>query len=173
MTTAEPQKPDKSPGRWALEIAGYILGVACFAYAGAHVVAPVISGAITFWAVKKTGIIKDRLLPFIVALQAGHIVWMWLGAATAGANSPFVIETAVYTALLVLLVWQQAKWAAVLLMTYQALGLVVNLANEFQAPFDSVPSRALVVHILIRGGAFIAMVQFLRQKPKEDLVEVF
>jgi hypothetical protein len=173
MTLSDPPKPAKSAVRWTLVFVASAIGIGAGGYAGANVVAPGISGGIVFWLLKRMNVVKTPLVGAIVAVQAGHIIWQWLGAAFERVGFAYVAEVAAYTLVLLLFVWKQTKWPLVLLMAYQAFGVLINGVQLIQAPFDSATSHALTAHLVIRVCAFFLMVQFLREKPKENLVEVF
>jgi hypothetical protein len=173
MTDSDTPKPAKSAVRWTLAFVVSAMGIAAGAYAGANVVTPGISGGIVFWLLKRLNVVKRALVGAIVALQAGHVIWQWLAAAFEPVGFEYVAEVAAYTLVLLLFIWKPAKWPVVILMAYQAFGLLINGIQFIQAPFDSAVSHALAAHLTIRICAFVLMVQFLREKPKENFVEAF
>ncbi len=173
MTVSDAPKPAKSAGRRILELAGSAAGIAAGAYAGLNVVVPAIAGGVSLWLMKKTGFVKSKNLTAAIAFQAAHVTWMWVGAMVVAQGIGFFVEVGAYTLLLLVLVWRQAKWIAILLMAYQVVGLIINCLQIVEAPFASVESHALALHLMLRAGAFVAMVQFLREKPKEDFAAVF
>jgi len=173
MTVVEPERPDKSAARWALDIAGYILAVAGLAYGGANSVVPGLAGAAAFGIFEKLKFGRSTFARLAIALQSGYVVWLWVGAVFAHFPTAFTVEVAIFTAVLALFAWRQVKWVAVVLTAYHALGFLIEVDRILAFPFDSAPSHALATHIILRAAITVTLAFFLREKPKEDLVSAF
>lgn len=181
MTVSNTQKPAKSFARRVVDIAGSVVGIAAGAYSGANLLLPAIAGGNVFFILSKTRWIKSKSLLAAASIQAGQAIWMaiGLGFILAGAlNAPRVdffitVEIIGYVLLVAILIWLRAKGLVYVLLVYQALCIVVHILNLTGILPAGLPPRAIVAHLLLRVAAILCMVQFLREKPKEDLVSAF
>jgi hypothetical protein len=168
------QKPPGQPvWKPILGVIGSIAGFAAGAYAGVNLLVPAIVGSIAAFLLRKTGPAKDWLMITAAAVQIGHAVWILLGSAFIAAGPGFYVEVIFYAVFVAILIWRQAKWTMIVLICYQAFGLVVNSIAFINAPIGSFPSRALGMHLALRGTAVICMALLLRRKPRESFVEAF
>ena len=182
MTVSGPPAPAKSPARRVLEVAGSVVGIVLGVFSGINMLVPGIATGVVFFILSKTGWIKSKSLQFAAILQAGQAIWMLVGLIFIfTASSAFhyaldftsVLEIIGYSSAVVLLVWRQAKWIVILLLAYHVFCLVVYAVEVLNGAIDHAAARALAIHILLRILAIVCMVQFLREKPKEDLVSAF
>ena len=168
-----PSTPKQTAFVRIIRYGGSLVGVAGGLYSGLNFLIPAICGGAIAFLLRKTGIVKSNLAIGAAALQGGHVVWMLLGAFFAQQGIGFIAEVALYFVMVVLLIWREAKWVIILLMAYQVFGLIVNGISFVTVPIGSVASRALVVHLMLRLGAFICMALLLREKPRESFVDAF
>jgi len=146
-------------------ILGAVAGFAFSRYAGSNVLVPIVGAVLIGWTIKK---IKREQYPMgsAVAVQGGHCLWMIVAAVVGVAGPSFLVETAIFAAAIAWLYFQPRLPAVILLGTYQAIALVVNLSAIKAVPLDSTDAKALSVHIALRVIGIGAMAWALRASAK-------
>ena len=142
----------------------------------------VFAGCIAFWILRKTGWVKSKSLAVAASVQAGQAIWMLVGLVAVLAapsrssisiNTAICVEIIAYAAAVGVLVWRQEKWIVIVLLAYHALCTILNVLNLAGLVPAVVGPHSIVAHLLLRTAAVIFLTQFLREKPKENFVEVF
>lgn len=161
-TTSSPSAKTSTKG-----VVASLLGGAVGIYAGIHVLIPAI-GAAAIWLLgsKLLRPAKPAFLPAI-STQAGHALWLFVGAAIVGSWDATIGDLVI---LLIGLVWLWFKpniWPLAILCIYQIGSLGVNSYMFSQQQFGSVSHKALVVHIALRVLALFYLWQGFRQSRGE------
>jgi len=138
-------------------IAPTAIAIAVGVYSGVHLLIPLVSSGLIWWALRK--LLPDRSPDFVAAaaVQAGHLLWIAIGLVVIGALTVDLVDIAI---LLIGVVWLIARpgLAPVIVLTiYQALALLINLFAFLNFPVGDTLHRALLVHLLWRILALVLM----------------
>jgi hypothetical protein len=152
-------------------IGGAIAGIAVGRYTGLNLLIPTGLAILVGWICSKllTGPSKTFLVAF--AIQAGHGLWMLLGAVLLKAYAPVALDLAIYVIGLAWLVYRPGIAPVVLLSLFQAIAIAVNLAQFLAAEIGTNNHKALLVHLIFRITAVVCMLagayQIRRHKQDE------
>ena len=138
-------------------IAPTVIAIAVGVYSGVHLLIPLVSSGLIWWALRK--LLPDRSPDFAAAaaVQAGHLLWIAIGLVVIGALTVDLVDIAI---LLIGVGWLLARpgLAPVIVLTvYQALALLINLFAFLNFPVGHALHRALLVHFLWRILALVLM----------------
>jgi WD40 repeat protein len=117
-----------------------------------------------------------RRMVFAGALQAGHALWMLLGAALiAAGNAPgivlnplLVVEGIFYLGGAILVVFLPYLPVIILMTVYQVAGLTMNAMNLAHGGLPPEFRNALFLHMFLRALAIAMMFLAYFEKPKDE-----
>ena len=140
---------------WGFKVLGIIGGLAGAVvgqYAGVNLLIPLFATGLVWWV--GTKVFKDEkkeILPTF-AFNAGHFLWLVLGAFMLGASAfaSLGLDLAVYAIGLIWLFKKPSFRPLILLGMYQSVSLIVNGYSIAAAPIGSAAHKALLVHIIWR-----------------------
>jgi hypothetical protein len=148
---------DKGWGFKVLGIVGGLAGAVVGQYSGVNLLIPLFATGLVWWG--GTKVLKDEkkeILPTF-AVNAGHFLWIILGAFMLGASAfaGLGLDLAVYAIGLIWLFKKPSFGPLILLGIYQSISLVVNGYSIAAAPIGSASHRALLVHVIWRVIALV------------------
>ena len=126
-------------------------------YLGFYLLIPLVAVLLCGWIAGKT--VKPSAQPMVpaFAIQAGHTLWMGLGALLLDQWGLVIGDILIIACGLIWLLTQPGLVPVVLLTIYQIAAFIVNL-NIFSAPeTDGEVHRALLVTIILRILAVIML----------------
>lgn len=139
-------------------------------YLGFYLLIPLAAVLVCGWIASKT--VKTSAQPMVpaFAIQAGHALWMGLGALILDQWSLVIGDIFIIILGLMWLMTQPGLGPVILLTVYQVAAFIVNL-NVFSAPeADGEVHRALLVTMILRILAvimlFVGLNNFNRKTPK-------
>jgi len=138
-------------------IVAAVIGLAVGAYAGIHLLVPLVASAAAWWLGRTLLPRLDERYLIAAAVQAGHLVWLALGLVLLGIRGPALLDPLI---LLVGVAWLLARpgLAPVALLTiYQLVALALNAVTFVELPAGHVLHKALLVHLLWRLMALVLM----------------
>jgi hypothetical protein len=155
---AEPgHEPPQSPAAIAGAVVGALGGMALANYTGASLWIPAIATGLLALLFAKTPLAPPRFRGAI-AITGGHIVWFIAAAALTGGWAQVGLDIAAL-GLACAIAWVVPKPAGAALLGLVQLGsLGYNGSMLIEASFGSQDHRALVVHVLWRVFALVAIV---------------
>jgi hypothetical protein len=157
-----------SPGRVLGNIAGWLGGWALAQYSGSNLWVPAGTMLVAFLVFAKTPLRPPHFVPAI-AVIVGHLTWFIFGAAFTGMWAPVILDVVLIGAGVAWL-WARpglAPWLAV--MGLEIATLVVNVVAILSVAVGSPEHRALVVHVLFRVLALVALAFGYRKLRKSRL----
>jgi hypothetical protein len=167
-----PDPKKQSPIQVIGGIVGAVVGLVVGRYTALNLVIPTALALLVGWIGSRT--FGARSKPFLVAfaLQAGHALWMLLGAVLLNTYSPVALDLMIYAIGLLWLLLQPGIGPVVLLTLYQAVGIALNASQLAAAEVGSNPHKALVVHLIFRAVAVVMMLLPLYQERRRAKVRV-
>jgi hypothetical protein len=148
---------------------GSLIGMAAGSYIGLPLLFPLVGAFIAGFAIHRFGGgLQARPYAASIALQAGHVSWMILGAAIGSLWAEVAIDVVVMGVGLLWLYLRPGLAPVVVLCAWHAIGLFVNVSTLFGVGFGADVHKSLLSHILFRVGAIVLMLYSflsLRNKP--------
>jgi hypothetical protein len=158
-----------------LQIPAWIAGAAFGAYAGPQMLIPAIASGILWWLLKRFLPEREKSFNAAVAIQGGHAIWSWAGFYYLISHGMLAASTAafeglLYLAALLLFAFVRSKVIVGLMMAYQAVYLMLNVAWLSMVAVGSFSSKALAAHVALRLLALFAMAILLWKTRRSVLV---
>jgi hypothetical protein len=138
-------------------IVACLIGLAVGAYAGIHLLIPLVASATAWWLGRTLLPRLDERYLIAAAVQAGHLAWLALGQVLLGIRGPDLLDPLI---LLVGITWLVARPGlppVVVLTVYQAVALAMNSVALVRLPAGHPLHKALLVHLLWRLMALVLM----------------
>ncbi|HKW91296.1 MAG TPA: hypothetical protein VJX92_05305 [Methylomirabilota bacterium] len=134
-----------------------VIGLAVGAYAGIHLVIPLVASAAAWWLGRALLPRLDERYLIAAAVQAGHLVWLALGQVLLGIRGPDLLDPLILLAGIAWLLAWPGLAPVVLLTVYQVVALTVNAVTFVRLPVGHTIQKALLVHLLWRLMALVLM----------------
>lgn len=168
MSTDDSQP--KKPAHPFLTVSGLIGGVIGF-YCGVMILIPLVGGMVPLLLAKRS--MPARLKPFTPAFAVifGHMVWLLFGVVFAHVVAPVIADLAIIVAGLLWLALRPGLGPVILLSSYEALSLVVNVMGIIHLDFGTVGHKALAAHIALRIFALAALIAGYREFRKNQAAQ--
>ncbi len=149
------------------QISAWFIGAVVGQYSGIHLLFPVL-GTAAAWLIASRFLSEEKkiIIPAL-SINAGHCFWLVIGALIGGQYDNVYADLMVYVVGMIWLIWKPSLGPLYILVIYQFFASLVNLDSFTDAAFRSVDSKALLVHIIWRGGATFCMVKLLLQLRKK------
>lgn len=148
----------------AAAIGGWALGM----YTGFNLLVPLLATAVMWFVGRKFFGKPKQLIVAPFCVQAGHLVWLVVGAAVTRAMlGPNLIDI-LWLAIGLTWLWlKPGKAALCALAVYQLLALPYNLLQFSHTDLGSLANKALLVHIVWRCVAlfYMARLYYRMSKP--------
>jgi len=155
MTTGGPLHP--SQRKFFITIFCQLIGIAVASYAGQYLVFPLLGSGLTWWLGKKRlAQEKQQHLPAI-AVQTGYLAWLIIAFVAARQLNSNLIDILLLSIGLWWLFSKPGIKPIILLGLYQILGISANLIAFLAMPFNTLPHKVLLIHIIWRAMALFFM----------------
>jgi hypothetical protein len=126
-------------------------------YGGINNVIPLIGSLLIGWVAYKK--LRQALQPMVpaIAVLGGQLAWYCLGALYLGNWLVVIPDIAILSAGIYWLIARPGVGPIILLIGYQALGLIANLMMLASSDIESDAPKALVTHVLLRLLAIVLL----------------
>jgi len=145
-----------SPGTVLANIAGWAGGWALAQYSGANLVVPACTMLLVFIVFAKTPL-RPRHFGPAIAVILGHLTWFVFGAVFTGMWAPVILDVVLIGGGVAWLWARPGLVPCLVLVGLEITTLVVNVVAILSVAVGSVEHRALVVHVLFRVLALVAL----------------
>jgi hypothetical protein len=139
------------------QIGGLIVGGVIGNYSGINLVIPAVIAAGAWWIGKKK--MRPAKLSYLpaIAVQTGHLMWIFLGIVMIGALGLALVDVVVLLIGITWLVLKPSIGPLIFLTLFQALAFAMNVITIAEVAVGSNPHKALVVHLILRVLAVFYM----------------
>ena len=155
--------------RTVLQALAIGVGAAVGQYAGVMLLIPVVSAGIVWWLGRKLLPADRQVVLVVLALGAGHCLWLVLGLVVRGGIGAAFVDVVLYAIALGWLVVRPGVRPLYLLGIYQAVALVNNAVALVDAAVGSAAHKALLVHVLWLLATLVAIGRlWVRIRPRKE-----
>ena len=138
-------------------IVAVVVGIVGGLYSGIHLLIPLVLTGAVWWALRRLFPARPADFVAAAAVQIGHLLWFAIALSIMGALTVDLVDIAILLGGSVWLLARPGLAALVVLTTYHALALLLNLAAFLNFPIGHNLHKALLIHILWRVLALVFM----------------